>query len=442
MLATIAGMGALSAGVAMGDTSGAIEEAWSLTRMLSAIIVLLCGGGVIADQWKNKQQANSLTLRRGALQQIADRHNAVIELLEVSYRNEKDAMSQSHATRKQKRRLAEDYMERYEKVRNQFSNECKAYLASNTNNHSNNPFARYWKWVVPLCLIAQMGACGYAIGSEPSASNSPQTTTVTTTQQESTTLWNADNLPIPYLQDKTRYVSNPDAVVTDNTEHLLNQWFGKMEDSLQVQTVVAIVNHVENDDPFRMAQDLGNRYGVGYEDRGLIIILAYGDHAINISPGKALETYLTDAECAQLQRHYVIPFMKEEQPDSGMLYLAEAVYNKLAGKEMPVIYEANENVDPFFKIFFVHMLLFCGWGALALYLRKRYVGPTGAAMLMGNYFAMEQSAYMDHNNGFFVGGSGRGGGSFGGGGGFGGGGFGGGSFGGGSFGGGGATSRW
>ena len=178
-----------------------------------------------------------------------------------------------------------------------------------------------------------------------------------------------------------------------------------------------------------MAQDIGNSYHVGYDDRGLIIILGYKDHSINISPGKKLEADLTDAECGQLERRYAVPFMKSEQPDSGMLYLAEAIYNTLQKKELPEIYEAEED-DAMLSIMSIFMLLLGGWFVLIAYLRKRYLGTKGREMLTANPFIAE------HYSSAFSGGGGfRGGG-------FSGGGFGGGSFGGGSFGGGGATSRW
>ena len=48
-----------------------------------------------------------------------------------------------------------------------------------------------------------------------------------------------------------------------------------------------------------------------------------------------LEGDLTDAECRRLAETYLYPSMRAELPDSGMVYLADAVYALLAGKEMP-----------------------------------------------------------------------------------------------------------
>ena len=66
-----------------------------------------------------------------------------------------------------------------------------------------------------------------------------------------------------------------------------------------------------------------------------MILLAYGDRAINMSTGVSLEADLTDAECGSLQRRYLIPYMKVEQPDSGMLSLADGLLALMFKKEMP-----------------------------------------------------------------------------------------------------------
>jgi uncharacterized membrane protein YgcG len=231
-------------------------------------------------------------------------------------------------------------------------------------------------------------------------------------------------------------------VVSENTEALLNQWLCKLNDSLGIETVMILVNHIENDDPFRLAQDVGNAYGVGKDDRGLMVVLGYEDHSINISPGRSLEADLTDVECRRLQQEYVIPSMKAELPDSGMLYLAEAIYNLLQKKQLPEMSyltnneaAADEDIDMVGLFIMIYMFLFGGWATLIAYLAHRYNGRMFTNWFKANPFAAQPEVIVTHGGGF--GGGHFGGGSFGGGGGFSGG-----SFGGGSFGGGGATSRW
>jgi magnesium-transporting ATPase (P-type) len=57
--------------------------------------------------------------------------------------------------------------------------------------------------------------------------------------------WNAKNIPIPYLKDRTQYVSNPDTVITQATVNSMNEILGKLESECGIQSIVVIVNHVE-----------------------------------------------------------------------------------------------------------------------------------------------------------------------------------------------------
>jgi uncharacterized membrane protein YgcG len=201
--------------------------------------------------------------------------------------------------------------------------------------------------------------------------------------------------------------------------------------------VVIVVNHIENDDPFRMAQDVGNKYGVGRNDKGLVIVCGYEDHSINISPGKRLEGDLTDAECHRLEQQYVVPAMRANMPDSAMIYLTDAIYSLMKKKELPQMANltslSDKEDDQFFAQMGLYLLFLIAWGIFFMRLNRKYqwMGLVGTTALLSNPFYTPPRT------------SGGGGSSFGGfRGGGGGGGFSGGSFGGGSFGGGGATSRW
>jgi uncharacterized membrane protein YgcG len=226
----------------------------------------------------------------------------------------------------------------------------------------------------------------------------------------------------------------------------MNITLQKLEKELGIQSVVIVVNHIENDDPFRMAQDVGNKYGVGYGDKGLMVVVGYQDHSINMSPGRSLEGDLTDAECHRLEQQYVVPAMRAEMPDSGMVYLVEAVYSTLQKKELPQMSQLSgqhddELDDEAAAAIGLAFLFLTGWCIFYLRLNRKYqwLGLLGTVPLIVNPFhVVEHVSFGGRGGGF--GGGGFGGGGFGGGGG--GGGFSGGSFGGGSFGGGGATSRW
>ena len=127
--------------------------------------------------------------------------------------------------------------------------------------------------------------------------------------------------------------------------------------------------------------------------------------------------------------------MRAEMPDSGMVYLTEAIYSTLLKKKLPQmsnLYDSDDDDDEIAASIGLTFLFLIGWCVLFVRLNRKYhwMGLLGAVSLLPNPF------YVAESSGF--GGGGFGGGGFSGGG----GGFSGGSFGGGSFGGGGATSRW
>ena len=414
-----------------GSSFGNLESAWQLLKVYCVVALPLCIGGLAVDLKSNKALRQLKQEDRISLKRITDKYNEVTRMLQTNYKYEKKELV-PHSSR-QKEDLRQRFEKLYEQNREAYLQECKEYLASRGElPMSAKCFKLFWKWAVAVGVLAQVAACGYTFGIDTYADVVPR--------PEGTGIyWNADNIPMPHLEDATRYVANPDFVVTENTERLLNQWYCKLDDSLGIESVVVLVNHVENDDPFRMAQDIGNNYGVGREDRGLIVILAYEDHAINISPGKALEADLTDIECKRLQQDYVIPAMKADQPDSAMLLLAEAIYSTLRMKELPAtprLSAESSDSDKQAGIIGLYMMLFFGWFMLVAYLYYRYNGSSIGHNFISNPFMKPTQPVYFSSGGSGHSSSGR---SFGGGG---GGGFGGGSFGGGSFGGGGATSRW
>ena len=127
--------------------------------------------------------------------------------------------------------------------------------------------------------------------------------------------------------------------------------------------------------------------------------------------------------------------MRENMPDSAMIYLTEALYSTLKKKELPTMMLSQYDDDAEDEMSLAIGLTFAflvGW--CVFFIRKnriyQWLALGSAVSLLANPFYEAT-----HHSSGFGGGGGFGGGS-------GGGGFSGGSFGGGSFGGGGATSRW
>ena len=283
-------------------------------------------------------------------------------------------------------------------------------------------------WAVLSCIVM---ACDYNIIASPISQISA-----------SQTVWNADNIPMPHLYNGNLYVSNPDSVISQETEDSMNVMLKKLDKELGIESVVVIVNCIENADAFRMAQDIGNKYGVGDKatDRGLVIVIAYEDHKYFIAPGRGLEALLTDAECSQLARYYLVPFLKENNPDGAMKKLVDATYVLAKEKrllEEPSAAELSDGAqsadDDFSAEDKVTFMLLGFWGLLYFFLNGKYEWLSAASSIGSGYTGYGRSRAGGGSKSW--GSSSWGGNSWGGG-------FSHGGFGGGSFGGGGAGGSW
>lgn len=367
-----------------------------------------------------------MTTYREHINQLTHHYNDAIRALEHAYHMETSHTSSILGGPLLKRQ----YSQRYDSVAQEYLRKRHELTASYKASHPSWAKARrMWGWVFVIGVVMALMCCTMSLSSEEASPVSPAVT-----QKSSETFWSADNIPIPFLQDSTQYVSNPDHVLTQSSVDRMNAKLRLLDTQIGVQSVFIVVNHIYNDDPFRMAQDVGNKYGVGHGDRGLIVVVGYQDHSINISPGRSLEADLTDAECHRLEQRYVVPAMRAEMPDSAMIYLTAALYSTLQKKQLPVMSDLsssdNELDDAMATTIGLTFLFLIVWGVFFLRLNRKYewLATVGAISLLANPFIETTSSGVHIGIGGFRGGSD--------------GGFSGGSFGGGSFGGGGATSRW
>ena len=144
--------------------------------------------------------------------------------------------------------------------------------------------------------------------------------------------WQASDVPIPYLRNSARYVSDPDGLLKPAERDSADYYLGRLERSKGVQSLFVIVNRVKDGDAFRMAQDLGNRLGVGDKEtrRGLVVVIAVKDKRYFIAPGMGLESELTDVDCDDIAQACVVPYMREGQPGKAIWATARALYNKVS----------------------------------------------------------------------------------------------------------------
>ena len=272
-------------------------------------------------------------------------------------------------------------------------------------------------------------------------------------------------IPMVHLQDRTRYVSNPDGILSESAVTTIDNILYNLEQKTGIQTLVVVVTGIKGGDCFEFAYQLGKEKGVGQKgrDNGLVILLSTDERCIQFATGYGLEGVLPDAICKRIQNRYMIePFSKGDW-NTGMVEGIRAVNSYLDGSMENISNEAEENMLPIylFGAFFLGIL------ALSYYsiwkqnrcpkCKKHQIQRISSHIISrSNGYIVEETTYLCQNCGHTFNrktkssdpnyrnpGGGTGpifmGGGFGG---RRGGGFSGGSFGGGSFGGGGAGSRF
>lgn len=291
--------------------------------------------------------------------------------------------------------------------------------------------SRAWKKIFIIGFAVIGMAFGLDIGMNTDISDSDSKTALMESRS-----WNAENIPMPHMQSHSLYVCNPDSILSEQVVDSINRTLGLLDDSLGIESVMAIVGHIDNDDPVAMVRGIYQKYKVGRNDRGLVIVVGYLDHSYFIAPGRSLEADLTDLECNHLAQDYLIPSMKAEKPDSGMLYLARGIYALMSGKEKPKMSSfvsggsnsTDEEEDEDVPLYIIAVLIVF-WGIYSYYMGSKVGTSLGVASLMANPFVVVESSSGGGGSSSWGGGSSSSSSSSGG-------------FGGGSWGGGGSGGRW
>ncbi len=293
--------------------------------------------------------------------------------------------------------------------------------------------------------------------------------------------YKVEDIPMVHLQDRTRYVSNPDGILSSQAVSVMDKILYDLEQKTGIETLVVAVEEIEGGDCFEFAYQLGKQNGVGKQgaDNGLVILLVRGERCVQFATGYGIEGLLPDAICKRIQERTMFPLLRQGAWDEGMIEGIRSVNGYLTdydGWKAAEKSSKNDELEYLAIAFSILILLFfilsyfisekqkqcpnCKKGELQrsdsrLLTRKNGVKTYEVIYICKhcNHTMIRQEQEDDENHtgygggpigGPFVFGRGRGGTFHGGGfgGGFSGGSFGGGSFGGGSFGGGGAGGRF
>ena len=272
-------------------------------------------------------------------------------------------------------------------------------------------------------------------------------------------VYKVEDVPMAHLADRTRYVSNPDGILSASSVATIDSMLLALEESTGIQVFVAVLGNVDGGDCFDFAYRLGKENGVGREesDNGLVELLSTGERCVQFATGYGLEGVMPDAICKRIQQQYMVEHFAAGDWDVGMVAGMRAVCGVLDGTMEPPADDEEERLVMIlaivgvlcfllliaFIVWYFHRCPKCGKHNIQRTGSQTIREANGATVLETTYVCKNCGhTFKQRSNTLNTNGGGSHGGTIIGGGGFGRGGFGGGSFGGGSFGGGGAGSRF
>ena len=278
--------------------------------------------------------------------------------------------------------------------------------------------------------------------------------------------YTVQEIPMVHLQDRTRYVSNPDGILSPSSVATMDSILYALEQKTGIQTLVVAVTGIEGGDCFDFAHRLGQEWGVGQKgrDNGLVILLSTNERCIQFATGYGLEGVLPDAICKRIQSRYLVEHLGKDAWDAGMVAGIRAVNGYLDGSMENIGGEEEDDTAILYLLAFIFGCVIFSCLIVAIFgnqcpkckkrhalqrvssheISRKHGVITSEVTYLCKYCGHRHVTKEQSSDPNFRGPRSGGGTVFMGGGGFGssGGGFSGGSFGGGRFGGGGAGSRF
>lgn len=122
------------------------------------------------------------------------------------------------------------------------------------------------------------------------------------------------------------YVSDPNDVLDQMDEVVLNDLIAAMEDSTTAQVAVVVVNSIGEQNPKDFAYELFNRWGIGQsgKDNGLLILTVMDQRRTEFETGFGLEGVLPDAVCYRIGMQELVPHFRAGDYGQGLIAVVMA----------------------------------------------------------------------------------------------------------------------
>lgn len=161
-----------------------------------------------------------------------------------------------------------------------------------------------------------------------------------------TTSYTVETVPDP-KQSGTGYISDPGALLNDNTRSEIHTLLAQLEQKTSDQVAVVMLNSIGDAVPKDFAYTLFNKWGIGVKGKnnGLLILMVMDQRRVEFETGYGMESVLPDALCKRIQTNYMVPRFKEGNYDQGMLDGIKAITDILQNKENSSYFTEMTNLE-------------------------------------------------------------------------------------------------
>ena len=148
--------------------------------------------------------------------------------------------------------------------------------------------------------------------------------------------WTHTSVPSPKVKGQAYYVSNPDGVLTPQTEQALNEQLHRLYKNTEVELAVVAVDKYEIGiySAYDFALETFNYWGIGGKNSntGLLVFLARSSRDVQIITGDGIAGIMTDAKCGEILDNNLC-YLSDNDFDQGILHICKEIENYLMQDE-------------------------------------------------------------------------------------------------------------
>ena len=180
------------------------------------------------------------------------------------------------------------------------------------------------------------------------------------------------DIPNVQLSDCTRFVSNPDGILSVGAVATLDSLCYSLKQRGIAEVAIVAVKDIQPRDMVDFSQSLFESWGVGDDelDNGLGILFVEDMREIRFHTGYGVESVLTDAMCYRIQQQYMVPYFRGGEYSEGMVEGMRAVDMLLSGGDLPVAEAEADEEAMMFALVFVLLLVVLPIVMLLVYERR------------------------------------------------------------------------